>query len=86
MRCLEDSTNKGLLIKTQADNRTQRIPAMHITDLDFADDLIVPSSTIRDAEALFHPQRRCCVRGPLLQQIDILSSQKLKTEQTRPCI
>ena len=48
---MDTNNTKGLLLKPRASSRH---PAQHLTDLDFADDLAIPSDTISDAESLLH--------------------------------
>ena len=43
--------SKGLLLTPRL---SSRYPAKYITDLDFADDIALPSNTVEDAEALLH--------------------------------
>ena len=42
---------KGLLIHPR---RSRRHPSVHVTDLDFADDLAITSDTVQNAEELLH--------------------------------
>ena len=46
---LEVNNNKGLLIKPRG---SRRHPAKYITDLDFADDIAIPSNTVENPESL----------------------------------
>ena len=46
---LDANKTKGLLLKPK---RSSRHPAEYLTDLDFADDLAIPSNSVADAETL----------------------------------
>ena len=48
---MDENNTKGLLLKPRT---SRRHPAQHITDLDFADDLAIPSDTVANAESLLH--------------------------------
>ena len=48
---MDSNKTKGLLLKPRT---SRRHPAEHITDLDFADDLAIPSNNVADAESLLH--------------------------------
>ena len=48
---MDSNKTKGLLLKPKT---SRRHPAEHITDLDFADDLAIPSNNVADAESLLH--------------------------------
>ena len=48
---MDSNKAKGLLLKSR---RSSRHPAEYITDLDFADDLAIPSNTVADAQSLLH--------------------------------
>ena len=48
---MDSNKAKGLLLKSR---RSSRHPAEYITDLDFADDLALPSNTVADAQSLLH--------------------------------
>ena len=48
---LDVNNNKGLLIKPRG---SRRHPAKYITDIDFADDIAIPSNTVENAESLLH--------------------------------
>ena len=46
-----DTTFHGVLLKPRT---SRRHPAVHLTDLDFADDLAIPADTVENAESLLH--------------------------------
>ena len=48
---LDANNTKGLLLKPRT---SRRHPAVHLTDLDFADDLAIPSDTVENAESLLN--------------------------------
>ena len=45
------SPDYGLIIRPR---QSRRVPAVTVTDLDFADDLALLSNTIQDAQSLLH--------------------------------
>ena len=48
---IDDNINLGF---TLSQRRSSRHPAIHITDIDYADDIAVTADTIKDAEKMLH--------------------------------
>ena len=48
---IDNSTELGF---TLTQRRSRRYPALHITDIDYADDIVITTNTMKDANTLLH--------------------------------